>query len=90
LGRLALRRGDAEGAKEHLLASAEVKGSPVLNSFGPSMSLARDLLQAGERDAVLAYLERCSRFWKDDSPRVWSEDIRAGRTPRFTRLDELH
>jgi hypothetical protein len=53
LGRLALVAGDVEGAKAHLLASAETTGSPTLCNFGPSMVLAGGLLARGERDVVL-------------------------------------
>src|SRR4029450_1364637 len=45
LGRLALKSGDAELAKRELLAAGASPGSPQLNSFGPNMSLARDLLE---------------------------------------------
>jgi hypothetical protein len=39
-------------------------GSPTLNSFGPDMSLAKDLLEAGERDSVLQFFDQCRAFWK--------------------------
>src|SRR5262249_1961283 len=35
LGQIALTNGDANSAKEHLLAAARVPGSPSLGSFGP-------------------------------------------------------
>ncbi len=43
-GQVALRRGDAAAARARLLAAGNTTGSPQLNSFGPNMSLARDLL----------------------------------------------
>jgi hypothetical protein len=43
-GQVALRRGDPASARSHLLAAGRTTGSPQLNSFGPNMSLARDLL----------------------------------------------
>jgi hypothetical protein len=43
-GQVALRRGDLEAARSRLLSSGNTPGSPQLNSFGPNMSLARDLL----------------------------------------------
>ncbi len=70
LGRVALRRGDLVEAKERLAASARIEGSPTLESFGPSMKLAQELLAAGERDAVLQYLEACRVFWKSDRGRL--------------------
>jgi len=66
LGRVALDRGDVASASEHLLESARTKGSPVLNSFGPKKTLAQDLLDRGERDVVVQYLELCRAFWKND------------------------
>ena len=44
LGQVALRLGDIESAMSRLLSSGKTPGSPQLNSFGPNMSLARDLL----------------------------------------------
>jgi thiol-disulfide isomerase/thioredoxin len=70
LGRVALRRGDLIEAKQRLAASAQVAGSPTLESFGPSMKLAQELLAAGEREAVLQYLEACRMFWKSDRGRL--------------------
>ena len=43
-GQVALRRGDPAAARSRLLAAGNTPGSPQLNSFGPNMSLARDLL----------------------------------------------
>ena len=70
LGRIALRRGNLNEAKERLADSARIEASPMLGSFGPSMKLAQELLAAGERDAVLEYLEECRLFWKSDRGRL--------------------
>jgi hypothetical protein len=85
LGRVALRNGDIEEAKRRLHASASTKGSPVLDSFGPRMSLAAELLDRNEKDAVVSYLHECSRFWQygGDELKQWESDIRAGRKPNF-------
>jgi len=64
LGRIAVREGRIVDAVGLLRASGETPGSPQLNSFGPNMSLAKDLLEQRETDAVLAYLEQCRVFWK--------------------------
>src|SRR5207342_3430394 len=64
LGRIAVREGRIDDAKKHLLAAGASPGSPQMDSFGPNMSLAKDLLQKGERDVVLEYFELCRRFWR--------------------------
>ncbi len=85
LGRLALRAGDVQKAKSSLLAAGRTPGGPQLSSFGPNMSLAKELLERGEKQAVLEYLELCKRFWT--SPRnpldLWIETIKSGGTPNF-------
>ncbi len=85
LGVLALRSGDAKAAVEHLHAAGAVTGSPQLKSFGPSMWLARDLLSAGESQAVLKYLEQCRSFWSmgDEWLRLWELKVRRGAMPNF-------
>jgi hypothetical protein len=49
------------------------------------MLLARDLLGAGEKDAVLAYFEQCRKFWKLGGEKLdrWSQEVKAGVTPNF-------
>ena len=87
LGLVALRRGDKEKAKAYLLASGRTLGSPQLNSFGPNMSLAKALLEAGEQKVVLDYLKLCTAFWKTPKKiaklQEWSATIEAGRLPDF-------
>jgi hypothetical protein len=85
LGRLALAEGDVLRANGLLLASAETTGSPTLCTFGPSMVLARELLDRGQRDVVLRYLERCSSFWEHGAERLarWASAIERGETPDF-------
>jgi hypothetical protein len=85
LGRLALQEGDVAKAKEHLLQSARTKGSPVLDSGGPNMTLAKELLESGERDVVVEFLKRCTRFWKSHDQRAeqWIWAIEHGEMPDF-------
>lgn len=88
LGLVALREKKPKEAVACLIQSGDVKGSPQLNSFGPRMELAKALLEAGERDAVLDYLEEVGRFWKTGEKRLadWAALIKAGRTPEFKNL----
>jgi len=61
------------------------KASPSLDSFGPDMTLARELLEKGRKDSVLDYLKLCSEFWSSDHGKIaeWTTDIKAGRIPNF-------
>ena len=63
LGRIAVSEGKIPEAKEYLRLAGETPGSCTLDTFGPNMSLAKDLLEKGEWDAVLAYFEACRKFW---------------------------
>ena len=85
LGRVALARGDRETARRELLLAGSTPGSPVLDSFGPDMSFAREMLRAGERDTVLQYFDQCLRFWKfgDEPIRRWKWLIRHHLPPNF-------
>ncbi len=87
LGHIALRENQIEKAKEHLLKSGDVTGSPVLGSFGPSMTLARELLERGEKDTVLTYLDLCAKFWllKSEAGKLgkWKTTIQNGEIPDF-------
>ena len=86
LGRIALRQGDAKEAASHLLAAGRVLSTPQPTSFGPSdWNLAEELLAAGGRDSVLAYLDLLRGPWKNDNGRLdtWSSTIRSGGTPNF-------
>ncbi len=88
LGHLELKAGDVEAAKKHLLEAGATPGSPQLNSFGPELTLASELLATGERDAVVEYLRLISRFWKgrEDALEEWIILIRAGKTPELHRV----
>jgi hypothetical protein len=85
LGRIAVRDGRIQEAKEYLLAAGRSPGSPQMNSFGPNLSLAKDLLEKGERDTVLQYFDLCRKFWQMDYGKLdeWSREVKAGETPDF-------
>jgi hypothetical protein len=63
LGRAALKEGDKAAARTHLVAAGRTPGSPQLNSFGPEFTFAREMLEAGEKEAVLEYLDLVGKFW---------------------------
>ncbi len=72
-GQVALRRGDLETARSRLLSSGNTPGSPQLNSFGPNMSLARDLLTDGAEVPIAGLARRAARVPRQN---VTSSDAR--------------
>jgi hypothetical protein len=96
LGRLAILDGDIRSAERYLLASGKTAGDPGLNSFGPNMSLALELLKHGDaqsRQAVIQFLDEIKAFWNvgPDKPPLdkWEAQIAAGETPVFRVGDRM-
>lgn len=85
LGRIAVRDGNIEAAKLYLSEEAKSPGSPQMDSFGPSVSLAKDLLEKGETDAVIKYFTACKVFWKMNNGKLddWTASAKAGNIPDF-------
>lgn len=84
LGRIALLDNDTEKAIEHLFLAAKTPGSPQLDSFGPNMSLAKDLLEKGQNEPVIEFLIQCKRFWyRQDQVDKWVQEIKTGNVPDF-------
>jgi hypothetical protein len=85
LGRIAVAEGKIAEAKQYLLAAGKCPGTPTLSTFGPNVSLAKDLLEKGERDVVLEYFEECRQFWEMGGQHLdqWRDEIKAGKTPNF-------
>lgn len=83
LGRIALREGRIDDAKKHLLEAGKTTGSPVLGSFGPNMSLAKELLEKGEKETVLEFFKLCAKFWKRDTLDEWTRQVNEGKMPDF-------
>ncbi|HEV2690929.1 MAG TPA: TonB family protein [Bryobacteraceae bacterium] len=85
LGLVTLHQGDAASAKKYLLDAGKTPGSPQLNSFGPNASLAKELLEKNERDAVLEYFTLCGQFWKTGADKLknWTAMVRGGGVPDF-------
>ncbi|CAF1171692.1 unnamed protein product [Didymodactylos carnosus] len=87
-GLVAFRRDkDVATAKRFLLAAgkiaADLGGSPTLNSFGPNMSLAKDLLEVREQETVLKYFNYCRKFWKKNILDEWTSVVKNGGIPDF-------
>ncbi len=84
LGRVALKSGDTKTAVSYLLASGKTPGSPELDSFGPNMSLAKELLEKGQRQAVLEYFALCATFWREGELALWTKQVERGKMPDFS------
>ena len=85
LGEIALNAGDVTKAKYHLLEAAKIPGSPQLDSFGPNMRLAKQLLAKGEREVVFQYFDLCATFWDGKFSQLedWKTIISNGGEPKF-------
>ena len=85
LGRVAAKSGQLDLAKSYLLKAGGTPGSPQLDTFGPNMGLAQDLLALGEQEAVLAYFHDCRKFWKLHTGKLdeWAEQVKSGTQPQF-------
>src|SRR5215204_6322611 len=57
LGRIALINKEPDKAKAYLLKAGKTPGSPQLNTFGPDMLLASEMLKRGETETVLEYFD---------------------------------
>jgi hypothetical protein len=76
-GRIALAAGSVVVARFHLLEAGNTPIPKPLNAFGPNMTLARELLAKGERQAVARYIELCSTWWQPEDDRLirWKAEI---------------
>jgi thiol-disulfide isomerase/thioredoxin/tetratricopeptide (TPR) repeat protein len=85
LGRIALRRNDPGKAAAYLHEAGLSMGSPRLNSFGPDLTLARELAEVGQREPVIAYLKLVRRFWRSDQGLLafWIQTLQSGTVPTF-------
>jgi len=86
LGRVSLAEGDLEAAKNHLAHSLEPPFEAHLKSFLPNMTLAKELLERGAKDAVVQFLTLCAQhcpsrvhgqYW------TWVNQIQKGEAPDF-------
>lgn len=85
LGLIALAADDVTESKRLLLEAGKSPGSPQLNSFGPNMLLAKELLAKGEREVVIEYFDLCAKFWElhKDQLDDWKAIVIKGGIPDF-------
>jgi tetratricopeptide (TPR) repeat protein len=88
LGRVAVRSGDMSAAKRYLLASSGPEAGKDVLLAGPTMVLAKELLEQGEKEAVLQYLENCLRIWPrgQSALEIWINDVQNDKVPKFGNL----
>ncbi len=82
LGRIAVREGRMDDARRYLIESVRTPGARQMD-YGPNMSLAKDLLEKGEQQAVLDYFALCKKFWNYGRLDDWSQQVKEGKTPDF-------
>ena len=84
LGLVAFYSDDIETAKNYLILSGKTPGSPQLDTYGPNMILAKQLLMKGQKDIVLEYFQLCSKFWDDDNRLFfYSKSVKRNLIPDF-------
>jgi hypothetical protein len=47
------------------MAAGATPGSPQLDSFGPNLTLAKELFEKSKPDVILHYFALCKNFWED-------------------------
>jgi hypothetical protein len=74
-------------ARSYLLAAGHTSGAPTLDSFGPNMMLAKEMLEKGETASVLEYFGLCDKFWdrscQNGALAEWTREVKAGIVPDF-------
>lgn len=81
LGLIALKYHDVAGARAYLLAAAKTN-TTHMERFGPNLALAKALLDEGENDVVLEYLQLCKSFvTKNPKLDEWIATLKGGRAP---------
>ena len=85
-GLVALHNKDIPAADNFLLKSGQSSGSAPLDSFGPNMMLADQLLQNGQKAVVLQFLQECATFWNEgtNTLKQWMAEIKQGQHPDFS------
>ncbi len=87
LGHLALDEGDSERAARHLTLAGQ-QTDQLMFTWGPNVSLARQLIKHGQREAVAAYFEQCAGAWSRYFGwrlKEWAAHIRSGHIPNIPK-----
>src|SRR5262245_3123523 len=85
LGHVMLRRGAKRQAAGYLLAASNAPPTDHLRYGNIDMTLARQLVDSGEREAVAQFLDRCGQFnYSGKNLTEWAAEIRKGINPDLT------
>src|SRR5262245_25646476 len=85
LGHIMLRRGEKRQAAGYLLAASNAPPTDYLRYESIDMTLARHLVDWGEREAVAQFLDRCAQFnYRSKDLIEWAAQIRKGINPDLT------
>jgi len=92
MGVAALKEGRVADAKTYLLKAGASPGSPQLNSFGPRMFLAQQLLEKNEKEVVVEYLDLVAKFWASSSDEYLrqAEERSPGASATIKELNREH
>lgn len=92
LGLICLRNGNIDAAEQHLVKAGKSTGSPQLNTFGPELDLANEILKHGRVEPVRQYLQDIKKFWRMDNGQVakWLASIEKGDKPELNRFAASH
>jgi hypothetical protein len=85
LAQAALDKDDLEGAGRYMVAAGETASFPALAQTGPDTTVARVLLQKGQKEPVVRYLGKFHALWPAGEVvlKRWETAIAAGRQPNF-------
>ena len=87
LGLISLKHGDIDSASEYLIKAGKSTGSPQLDTFGPELDLANELLKLGRGKDVAIYLKDIKKFWNDGALiEEWLVSITNGESPKLSQF----
>jgi hypothetical protein len=85
LGQVTLRRGEKRQAAGYLLKASNAPPTDYLRYESIDMTLARQLVDWDEREAVAQFLDRCAKFnHRGKDLAEWAAQIRKGINPDLT------
>ena len=84
LGVVAMNRGDKDAAAQDLISASEAPATEFMRITPIDMTVARELVDAGERDAMAKFLDRCAAFnFRSKELQDWATQIRKGKNPNL-------